>query len=199
MFFKKANHITDTYFHEELSKLIGCEASYEWYKTNVVMKRKWCSSTSLSSQASKQNTPQHSASTTPRRLSLIQSSLICSCLDAHEISAQFCPLPRVSPRKSDEESEAWTRQCRQALASEAGAFETNPLERDESHIVTPPTEQQRCKSPGCPGLKNAPTPLAVEPAVLDRIGLLYTDAAHSVLEDRDVAYYVQIAIGRPLP
>ncbi len=93
-------------------------------------------------------------------------------------------------RKSDAaEPDAAERQCQLTLTAEARAI------GDKSHQRVPPQiEKQRCKSPSS---GNALNP--AESALLGRIGLLYTDAAHAVLEDRDVAYYMQHTIERPLP
>jgi hypothetical protein len=41
-------------------------------------------------------------------------------------------------------------------------------------------------------------PHPAESAMQGRIGLLYTDAAHSVLEDRDVAQFIKQSISFPL-
>ncbi len=179
-FNKKAIHITDTFFHEELSKLIGWDAGYEWLQANNAR-----SSSSPSSHASKQSTPQHSAATSPRK-----PSLILSCPDVQEKSDHDA---RASPRKSDAADDA--RQNYQKLTAGAGTLQNTHVRQESEHpVISTEIDQHICKIPG-----RGISPRAAESAMLGRIGLLYTDAAHAVLEDRDVAYYIQHTIGRPLP
>ena len=185
---KRANHITDTFFFEELSNIIGCQASYEWLQTNSAKRRKCISSTIPSSQASKQSTPQPSAASTPRRLSLIQTCPLCVSVDVQETLDQ---VPRESPPKSEEaQVDAAARQNHQILPSRTGA-----LDNTSQHRINLP---DTCLQPRRHSLIGEVAPDGPKSGMLDRIGLLYTDAAHSVLEDRDVAHYIEHSI-RPIP
>uniref|UniRef100_A0A7S0MW19 Uncharacterized protein n=1 Tax=Cryptomonas curvata TaxID=233186 RepID=A0A7S0MW19_9CRYP len=169
---RKAHVITDIYFYEELSKIIGCDASYEWLQTNAVRRGKSVSiSLSASSQSSKQSSPQNSAATTPRRLSLIQPCPKFINADHQETFDQ-----QASSRKSDE------------------TVVLSITLRSDLLEVRPPTKQQSSNAP----MREA-APHDAESAMHGRIGLLYTDAAHSVLEDQGVADYIEHAIGRPHP
>ena len=167
---KKAHTITDIYFYEELSKLIGHDASYEWLQTNSERRGKSISiSLSTSSQSSMQSSPQHSAATTPRRLSSIQPYLHCINSDHQETLDQH-----ASSQKSDETLGVLPKTLRSDF------LELRP----------------QAQSTDTPRREVDPHP--AESAMQGRIGLLYTDAAHSVLEDRDVAQFIKQSIGFPL-
>jgi hypothetical protein len=186
---KRTNHITETFFYEELSNIVGCEASYEWLQATNAKKRKCVSSTIPSSQASKQTTPQPSAATTPRRLSLIQSCPLCVSSDAPEMLDQ---VPLATEAADDAtEPEAQARQKRQKLTAESVTLEKTPEQKvDLSATIAscPQIHHQRRQSVCGP----------TESGTLDRFGLLYTDAAHAVLEGRDIAHFIEHTIRGPV-
>jgi hypothetical protein len=186
---REANHITDTYFLEELSAIIGCSASYEWLRTNSSKKRKFvCSSSpSLSSQSTKKNTPQNSATTSPRRMSLIQSCPLIVSADHQDTSCQ-----RASSRKQGAaELQVEARHTNQRLTDVTRASEKMARQRRDVPEAYPQTEQ--------PSNDNARLEEATPAQRSGRFGLLFTDAAHSVLEDRDVTHYIERTVGCPLP
>jgi hypothetical protein len=180
---KKATHITDVFFVEELTKFVGYDASNEWFKTNSARRRKLalCSSSSPSSQSSRHSTPQNSAATTPRRFSLAQSHPLYHNADPQETSP--------SSRKSDGMEANPMKPTEQS-----GSLEDTRMQRIDFPEPCPQTERQNHLFPS---MVSGSASRTAESA-MGRIGLLYTDAAHSVLEDRDVANYID-AIGRPLP
>ena len=185
---KTTTHITDIFFFEEFTKLIGYDASCEWLKTSSTKRRKstLCSSSSLSTQSSKHSTPQHSAATTPRRFSLIQSWLLHQNADPQETS--------LNSRKSEGiEQMAEARQNPTKPTDESGAPEDTRLQKRDFPDSCLKFSQQNLHSPR----RNSASSTAE--SVTGRIGLLYTDAAHSVLEDRDVAQYIEHAIDFPFP
>ncbi len=187
---KNANHITDTYFYEELSKFIGYDASFEWLQISKKSKANSSSTPSPSSQSSEKNTPQQSAATTPRRGSLIQS----------------CPPILIAGHQESIGQQA--RRRKSDVAETVSKAKHNHQKFADDAVILQITPRQKCDIPeACPQIDQQSNPLrrgdfstqTTESGILGRIGLLYTDAAHSVLEDRDVAHYIEHANGGPIP
>jgi hypothetical protein len=174
---KTTNHIADIFFYEELSELIGCNASFEWLQTSCAKKFMF-SSPSLSSQAS--------AATTPRLVSLVEICPPYLCTDQRDTSNN----QQARSQKSDvPEPDTHTRQ---RLTHKGTLKQITPRQTCDLHEAYHHIEQQSRHL-----LRNDIDPHAAESA-MGRIGLLYTDAAHSVLEDREVAQYIEHYIGCPL-
>ena len=160
---RRVHSISDLYFYSELSKKVGLKESEQWLQTSAVQKSKWMQNRTVQNRSSLSAPPicSSSCSTPSKSMSSCQDSDDDSLSELGHLVAKEMPTYQRPDSISFEAKDRFSS-LGFVSGKSFGCYDDILAISDADAMVFP-----------------------------SKLGLLFTDAAHSVLEDRDLGFYLR--------